>query len=169
DIGLLPLKRKIDNAVKLIFPIGEYYAIYNLNEIRYALKMGYKFDFYYLQLWKRGKIPKINEFIDHFYELKRTKRDSIEGFNAKVILNSLYGKFVQNEGKENIISESKYLKNINEYNNMDIKIYKNYIVAKDKGINKSLSSYFNLGSYISSWARIYMLENMKNIIKDGGY
>jgi hypothetical protein len=169
DIGLLPLKRKMGNAVKLIFPIGEYYAIYNLNEIRYALKMGYEFVFYYIQLWKKGKIPKINEFIDHFYELKKTKRDSIEGFNAKIILNSLYGKFVQNQGKEDIIDENKYIENINEYNNKEIKVYENYIIVRDKGIVRSISSYFNVGSYITSWARIYMLENMKNIIKEGGY
>jgi hypothetical protein len=168
DIGLLPLKRKMDYAHKLIFPLGEFYGIYNLNEIRHAMKSGYNFEFYYLQLWKKGKINKIDEFIDHFYELKRAKRNTIEGFNAKVILNSLYGKFVQNEGKENIISEKDYIENMDKFADKDIKVFENYIIARDKGINKSLSSYFNIGSYISSWARIYMLENMNKIIKKGG-
>jgi hypothetical protein len=169
DIGLLPLKRKIENEVKLLFPLGEYYSIYNFNELRYAMKKGYQIDIYYIQVWEKGKIPRIEEFVDHFYELKKDKKDSIEGFNAKVILNSLYGKFVQNQGKEDIIDENKYIENINEYNNKEIKVFENYIVARDKGIIRSISSYFNIGSYITSWARVYMLENIKNIIKEGGY
>lgn len=169
DIGLLPLKRQIDDAFKLIFPIGQYYGIYNLNEIRYAMKKGYTFDFYYIQIWEKGKIPKIEEFVDYFYKLKKEKKNTIEGFNAKIILNSLYGKFVQNQGKEDIISEDKYIENIDAYNDKEIKIYKNYVVVRDKGINKSLSSYFNIGSYITSWARIYMLELMEKVIKMGGH
>ncbi|MGC8620270.1 MAG: hypothetical protein ACP5LA_07235, partial [Thermoplasmata archaeon] len=56
NIGLLPIKRKIDNALKLIFPIGQYYGFFNFNELRYAIKKGYQVDIYYVQIWEKGKI-----------------------------------------------------------------------------------------------------------------
>ena len=171
DIGLLPIKYKIDKDIKLIFPIGSFIGFFNINELRYAVDKGYNVKIYYLQLWDKGKIPKIKQFVDHFYLLKQNKKDSIEGFNAKLILNSLYGKFGQNSGYEKLLSLNDYLKNQDQYRDCEITYIDNFnfVLVRDNKIQKSRSSYFNIASYISSWARIYLLQLMEKFIEKGGY
>ena len=170
DIGLLPYRSSIDKDIKLIFPIGEYYGFFNLNEIRNAIKKGYEIELYYAYLWKKGKIPKIKEFIDYFYDLKLKHKNDITGFNAKLILNSLYGKFGQNTGGGIIISENEYYDNVEKYDKYEV-VYTDpdlpYIFLRDNSLTKSKSSYFNLSSYITSNARLYLLELMEKFISYG--
>jgi len=170
DIGLLPLKVKIDNDEKLIFPIGEYYGFFNLNEVRYALTKGYKIKIMYAYLWESDYIPKVKEFVNHFYELKKLHKHDIMGFNAKLILNSLYGKFGQNSSFDRILPITEYLKHKDEYQDCEISYFENYdyVIIKNKNIVKGKSSYFNIASYISSWGKIELLKKIEYVIKKNG-
>jgi len=170
DIGLLPLKVKIDGEEKLIFPIGFFYGFFNLNEVRYAISKGYKIKILYAYLWETDYIPHIKEFVNYFYELKKKHKNDIMGFNAKLILNSLYGKFGQNSGFDRILPIDEYLKHRLEYEDCEVSYFENYdyVLIRDRHIDKGKSSYFNIASYIASWARIELLKKIEYVIKKGG-
>jgi len=170
DIGLLPIKMKIGKDIKLVFPIGNFYGFFNFPEIRYAILKGYKVKPLYVQLWSRGYLPKIKEFVDEFYKLKKEHKGDIMGDLAKIILNSLYGKFGQNQKGDEIISidELYDLTNKNPNINYSYVFNENYVQIKIKNINKSKSSYYNIASYITSWARVILLSKIDYVIKKGG-
>jgi len=170
DIGLLPLKVKMNGEEKLIFPIGFFYGFFNLNEIRYAMSKGYKVKILYAYLWESDYIPHIKEFVNYFYELKKKHKDDIRGFNAKLILNSLYGKFGQNSGFDRLMPIDEYLKHRLEFEDCEVSYFENYdyVIIRDRHIDKGKSSYFNIASYITSWARIELLKKIEYVIRKGG-
>jgi DNA polymerase elongation subunit (family B) len=170
DIGILPIKMKIDKNIKLVFPIGKFYGFFNFPEIRYAILKGYKIKPLYVQLWSREYLPKIKEFIDYFYELKKDHKGDIMGDLAKIILNSLYGKFGQNQIGDKIISIDELYDLTNKNPNITYSYLndEDYVQVKTQNINKSRSSYYNIASYITSWARVILLSKIDYVIKRGG-
>ena len=85
-IPILPFKYK----GKTIFPIGKWRATYFSEEIKAAIKLGYKIEL--LKGYEYSKCDLFNDYINHFYEIKKNSVGS-ERFIAKMHLNQLYGYF----------------------------------------------------------------------------
>lgn len=49
------------------------------------------------------KAPALRGFVDHFYKLKESERDEVKRYMYKIILNSLYGKFIQTRKSQNVL------------------------------------------------------------------
>lgn len=81
---------------KLLFPIGKFEGIYSSAELKLAADMGCQFDVDYGYYFQEDYI--FNEYIDKMYPLKENG-DSATRDIAKLMLNSLYGKFGQNRKK----------------------------------------------------------------------
>lgn len=168
---LLPYKK--DN--KLIFPCGYFSGVYNHNELRKALKQGYKIlnikrQIIYLRTFKPFK-----NFVEHFY--KERKKLKAEGNNLqityKLILNSLYGKFGQKTVSGTKVLDPNNLQT-NSYNETIDKI-KEFVgnseyVSDDEGrilVNfqqkyDGINCYPILASYVTSYARILMYDYLNH-------
>ncbi len=90
NIPILPYRRE---DKKLIFPVGSWSGWYYSPEIAKARELGYKIDV------KRGYVFKktdyiFKDFVEYYYNIKRHSSGSKKAI-AKLLLNSLYGKFGQ--------------------------------------------------------------------------
>lgn len=77
-------------------PRGKFKRLIFSEEIKYALKFGYKFDIEYCYQFKRGKDLFKDFIIDH-YEIKSSTTDPVQRAIAKLFLNSLYGRMGMKE------------------------------------------------------------------------
>lgn len=73
---------------KTIFPIGSWTATYFSEEIKEAMKLGYKFEF--LEGYEFDKYHLFNTYVHDFYEQKKIAKGA-QRFICKLHLNSLYG------------------------------------------------------------------------------
>lgn len=92
-IPILPFKHR----GKTIFPIGKWRATYFSEEIKAAIKLGYKIETTAARLkgYEYSKYDLFNGYINHFYDIKKNSvgRRACERFIAKMHLNQLYGYF----------------------------------------------------------------------------
>ncbi len=153
ELGLLPYKN--ENG-KIIYPKGRWIGFYNLNEIRFVIENNYKVKPLYVEYWQGEYLSKIKDFVEYWYALKKSKQ-GLFSLISKTVLNSLYGKFMQlNQGFEIKLLESKEdFENYEEIENTGIGI------IRDTGYKRGKSTYLNIGSYITSYARIELLKKMK--------
>jgi hypothetical protein len=77
-------------------PRGKFKRLIFSQEIKYALKFGYKIDIEYCYQFERGKDLFKNYVNDH-YKLKENSRDPVQRTIAKLFLNSLYGRMGMKE------------------------------------------------------------------------
>ena len=75
-------------------------------EIKYALKYGYKFKVEYSYVFDRGK-DLLKDFVNEHYNIKKTAKDPVQRNIAKLFLNSLYGRLGMNEITEQLVIVNK--------------------------------------------------------------
>ena len=107
----IPVLHKNING-KFIFPIGKFTGRYYSSEILKALEMGYKITinsgFVFLKT-----APIFKTYIEHYYQIKQYESGAKKAI-AKLMLNSLYGKFGQRRDREtHQILEDNTLSNLN--------------------------------------------------------
>lgn len=181
NFGFLPVKKD----GKLIFPVGEFSGTWCFPEIRFALKekiieilevkevlISYPMD------------SPFKKFATETYSKRLKEENQLEKNNLKLILNSLYGKFGQREKFKEIyfdiipldfidlleIKNIPYeLKTFNKQRLdcyihifVPVKINKDYteIIIDEKGFETKIHSIPVFCSYITSLARVYLLENI---------
>lgn len=107
-----PFLNYYDSDLGLISPIGTWTEVYFSEEIKYALKLGYKFK--YLQGISYNKGIVFKDFVEYLYAIRlKFPKGTPLNILIKLIMNSLYGKF----GMKLNITESKLINNeeIKEY------------------------------------------------------
>ena len=92
-IPVLPVKED-----KLLFPVGSFSGWYYGNELAMAKKMGYIINIKKAIEFQTDYIFK--GYVDKYYTIKKTSNGSQKAI-AKLMLNSLYGKFGQKRDREN--------------------------------------------------------------------
>ncbi|MEM3290671.1 MAG: DNA polymerase [Candidatus Micrarchaeaceae archaeon] len=170
DIGILPFKDKKEH--KIIYPVGYFYGWYNFNEIRYAISHGYKIKAHSIYVYDRIYYNSIYETISKFYKLR--KEDKANSPLYKLMINSFYGKFGEKHQNEIYISPDDIFNISYDYENYKYKpeLDENnkikYVIAKEKKYSLSNHTDFSIASYITSHARIQLLEKFYQIIKHNG-
>jgi hypothetical protein len=127
---ILQTHKKTNAGTRTISPLGTWEDIIFSEEMDNAIKYGYKFEILWGYTFMRGKI--FNSFINDFYKLRLEypKTDPMN-YIAKIILNSLYGRFGMNDSF--IHSE---IVNNQDYNNFEVAIgAKNIIESTELGDN----------------------------------
>jgi hypothetical protein len=91
QIPLLPYRH--DN--KLLFPVGNFRGLYCHNELREAIKLGYKITHVHKTYYYTGTCTPFKEFVEDLYKqrMEYKKLNSPMELVVKLLLNSLYGKF----------------------------------------------------------------------------
>jgi hypothetical protein len=125
-----PSKERLKNAILGISDVkgntvrsrAPFESIIFSEEIKYAITQGYTFQMQWGFSFKRGKNI-FDDFVNHFYNIKRDSKDSVQRANAKLCLNSLYGKFGQRdtESRMLIVSE-KDIEAISKKNHIDFSV-----------------------------------------------
>jgi len=162
---ILPFK-----SDKLLFPIGRFRSVYCNPEIDYALECGYRIDFIRALVYP-SKIKPFAKFVDKFIKIKNEnsggKRDS-----AKLILNTLYGKFGQKYDREN--TKSLFFTNrdnaLDCYNNLidnNKKVIMKTIINniyevrfKEKSLSIKTFQNVSIASFVTSYARIKLIKKI---------
>lgn len=171
--GFLPYKIK----EKLVFPVGEFEGIWNLNELRFAIKNKIieVESFEYIIFSKRNMKSPFVEFVNDNYE-KKKNYTGIYKLIFKLILNSLYGKFAEkSHGKLTYYKEFP-VRLMEQYRlmNVDFKLIvfneqRNdcFIEVNKKSDKERINSIPLFSSYITSYSRIILLKGLLNYYDKG--
>jgi hypothetical protein len=98
-----------DEERGLISPLGCWSGVYFSEEIKYALTLGYTFE--YIEAMEFDKVKPFVEFIPYIYK-KRLESKTNPGLNLiyKLLMNSLYGRFgMKYENKSSVIGPEKLI------------------------------------------------------------
>jgi hypothetical protein len=85
---------------KLLFPVGRWHGYYDLDFIRKAEELGYAIT--PIRCWTFLTGPIFKDFIDTMYLIKKTETGAMREI-AKLMMNSLYGKFGERQDMEEIV------------------------------------------------------------------
>ena len=132
-------------------PRGKFKRLIFSQEIKYALKFGYKIEIKYCYQFKRGK-GLFTKYVTDLYELKKTANDSVRRATAKLFLNSLYGRM----GMKDIESTLKIV-DAKEVFNLDKN--RNISVVSNLSENKYLVKYN--GQISDSIRKLYSKDPLK--------
>lgn len=164
----------------LMTPIGEWIDTYTHKEVIKAIELGYKIKF--LKGFKYDKEDYIfNEFVKNFYDMRKNSKSKDVDNIAKLILNSLYGRF----GMKIEVEKTKFLKGkeINELKKTHKIINSNYlgndfyILTSLKRTSNNKEKYsatidtetaVHIASFITAYSRIFMYE-FKNLKENKCY
>ena len=137
---------------KFIFPTGIFSGYWTSAELKYARELGVKFEIIEGLTYERSE--KIFEtYIAALYDIrKKSKPGSVANIAAKLLLNSLYGRFGMDPKKENIIFEPR----TGSKSFTDIKIGRHTFGLWKMPVE--LESFYQvaIASFVTSYARIHM-------------
>jgi len=164
NIPLLQKRLKI-NSYKTVTPVGSWKGFYFSDELFKAKELNYKIEIIRGYLFKKEIIFK--EFVDYFYEMKvNSEKNSPQYIIAKLILNSLYGRFGMSPYKEkHIITNSSdsfdiYNKfTVTNVINFDHKELISYLEfnESDEELN-FVNISIPIASAVTAYARIFMYK-----------
>ena len=128
-------------------PRGKFSRMIFSEEMKEALKDGYKINVKYGYKFERGK-NLFKDYIDTMFEIKKNTKDPVEKALSKLLLNSLYGKFGMRDitSTMKIVSKEESKKITRDYN---------YSVFADIGEDKVLIKYSSR-----------LPEPLRNLVKD---
>lgn len=109
---ILPLKHKIENDTKLIFPKGRFKGIWYIEELKKAIELGYEIEVKKSLLFEKKEYL-FREYVDEFYKLRvvaKEEGDYVRDNLYKLLLNSLYGRLgMINQEAETLVIPNEYL------------------------------------------------------------
>jgi hypothetical protein len=169
-IPVLPVRFKN----KLIFPTGEFRGRWTNLELK--------------ALWLRGRNkgvkikihgqarfiskPFLRPFVDTFYGLRKIakiEKDEFSSYAYKILLNSLYGKLVENIERKSILHGADLVSEaIEEFGTKAV------VPTSTPGIYALLTTnlgpfrHVAAGSYVTSYSRLRLLEGMETCMREGG-
>ena len=159
---ILQIKYKTSGGIKTISPVGNWFMWIFSPEMDNALKYGYTFEILKGYTFEKGITFK--SYVDFLYNL-RIKYDKSHPLNliAKILLNSLYGRFGMSEIniKYEIISKNEF-KEISEDLIKDFIELDNYVLVGLEVESKEDSTNISIASAITAYARIHMSQFKNN-------
>ena len=176
NIPLLQTRIKTNCGYRTIAPVGTWRGTYFSEEIFNAMKYGYKFKILRGYLFENEDI--FSEYVDYLYKLKENSDSkSPDYIIAKLLLNTLYGRFGMNPQMEShlIISNEETLKLNTQRvitNVIDLKNGKELVSFFDnydwnnETSQKSLNISVAISAAVTACARIHMsiFKTMNDII-----
>lgn len=154
---------------KLIFPIGTFTVTLTTPELLYALKKDHIVDVYECAFYKKAYIFK--DYVDFFYKMKLEAEKAgnriVRSF-AKLLMNSLYGKFAQRVRELSELSMPPIL-NFGSVLYLDstkgerFKVY--FVNGKAYKLERQEKLFYDanvaIASHVTAYARMYLYELMK--------
>jgi len=160
-IGILPTKIKTWYGIRTVFPVGNWTGWYFSEEIKFAMKYGYKFEILEGYLFERGYI--FSDYIDVLYKIKSTvSKDDPWYYISKLLQNSLFGRFGLNPINEviSIVSSEESEEIIREHPNVKIitllsgNVLVKYTKESEELELENIS--VPIAAAVTAWSRIHM-------------
>lgn len=164
-IPLLPYHYQVENTYKLIFPLGRFTGYWDNSMLVKALELGYKIKPVKMYIFDCEYIFK--EYVNNFYKLKQSsKRDTPPYIIAKLLLNSLYGKFAQSQESEMLmkVNDPAKLKSLDVIGVFDIDNNIFRIKSESKG------TFFipQISIHVTALSQLELYKKMEYILDKGG-
>jgi len=167
---------KVNNVTSTIAPLGQWEDIIFSAEMDNAMKFGYEFEILWGYIFERKNIFK--DYVDTLYQLRsQYPRSHPLNYIAKLLMNSLYGKFGMNDSFPiiEILTKKEFNKFIDDFNGE----INNYVELDDKfmviyrnpqanvntmldGNKESHNVSIPIASAITAYARIHMSQFKNN-------
>lgn len=161
---------------KLIFPVGRFWAILTNPELNLVKKYGKILKVRRVAIYEHDYI--FREYVDYFYNLRlkfKEEGNEVMQYFAKIMLNSLYGKFGQkNEHFRKIKSLKSDHWEILKFYDADeqrwkyIQVRAGEVYVKD-GYIESENSFVAIASYVTAYARCYLWELIEKAGEENVY
>jgi len=152
NIPVLPYRLNTGSYNKLIFPVGNFSGWYTTPELRKAAEKGYQIEIE--KGFKFNQYRIFETYVDEFYKMKsETDPKSVDYIVAKLLMNSLYGKFGQRRDREEIImfpTDILGLEPIDFGGELDI--YKRKTESRSTHILPAIAA------FVTSYARLTLYE-----------
>jgi hypothetical protein len=151
-------------------PRGKFKRLIFSEEIKYAIKFGYKINIEYCYQFERGKNLFKDYVLDHF-QLKSSTDDPIQRKISKLFLNSLYGRMGMNaiEDYLKIVSKEEAL-NLDKNNNVSIfsELTEDKYLVRYKGqISENIKKYLKKKENYNSDNNNFKVYNKKELKNSG--
>jgi hypothetical protein len=157
---------------KLIFPEGKFRGRWTNVELLQLYKLKHKG----IQIFIHGqarfdKLAFLKPFVDTFYGLRKKAKESNDEFQSyayKILLNSLYGKLVENVERKSILYGAMVNESIKKYGSRHIEqtqipgIYA--LHTQSRGPFRHVAA----GCYVTAYSRLKLLEGLETSLKAGG-
>ena len=171
DHPILQTHLKTNNGMRTVAPLGQWEDMIFSPEMDNAIKYGYNFEILRGYTYESEYI--FDDYVSTLHNLRNQyPKSDPRNFIAKILLNSLYGRFGMDDNFANINVihkdyfadfENKYLDNIlrrKELGDYILVIYKNTIDLEDD--NKSHNVSISIAAAITAYARIHMSQFKNN-------
>lgn len=150
---ICPLPYRMVNG--LVFGYGEFTGWYTFPELDFHEQNG---DIEIKEIkecivWNNSSHELFKDYVNKYYTMKKNSKGA-KKYVAKLLLNSLYGKFAQRREREVIVTDINNVKS-NLIRQISDGVYSAVVPSKSLKINPIWSV------YITSYARIYMYEILK--------
>lgn len=150
---------------KLTFPVGEFRAYLNHSDLVKARQGGIIRQVVRIAVYEKAKI--FSDYVSFFYHLKldaEARGDKITRHQAKIFLNSLYGKFGQRQIISKIVpydGETKFIRLVGYCEPLGRNIEVNYLGNSIEVRYKEGESYYSfpaIAGAVTAYARSYLWE-----------
>jgi DNA polymerase type B, organellar and viral len=146
-------------------PRGKFKRLIFSEEIKYAIKYGYKINIEYCYQFKRGKDLFTNYVNDH-YEIKSSTKDPVQKAIAKLFLNSLYGRLGMKEIEDRMEivdkNEAEFLDKNTNVSIISELGNDRYLIKYSGKINDNIRSLYSKDPLISNKNKKFNKDEMKN-------
>ncbi|EOQ01040.1 DNA polymerase [Bacillus cereus] len=166
----LPVLPKRDPSGKLLFPVGKLEGVWTLPELLEAERNGCTIEaIYQMVYWERMEYI-FKEFVEHFEVVKKTSKGAKRVF-AKLVQNSLYGKFGMNRHRTSYGDMSERLEL--ERKEVPYRVHKHTKNGLDmeflEYLSESKAMYIqpHIASYTTAYARILLYRGLKEQLVKG--
>lgn len=161
-IPVLPSKIKLKQDNKLMFIVGSFEGWWDNHLLRKARELGYTIDPIKSYTFKSDFIFK--EFVDKFYKIKQnSEKDTPMYLIAKLLMNSLYGKYGQRQISEMMIKDPD--PDTTKYKVKDIDIETGWARVEKEGKGKSYLPQISI--HVTAMAQLWLYESLQQIIEKG--
>jgi hypothetical protein len=167
-VPVLQLHHKTKDGQRTIAPLGKIKLVITSPEYELAIKLGYKINILEGYYFEKGNI--FSKFVTDLYNLRINNKGSALDTIAKLMVNSLYGRF----GMEILNISYKFINMQNIFSEYEIVDYLDLlengalITYKDsKLLNKEQSISISISSAITAYARCYLITIIYDLIKLG--
>jgi hypothetical protein len=163
---------KTNSGIRTISPLGQWEDMIFSEEMDNAIKYGYQFNILWGYTFKKGFIFK--EYVDFLYSLRQQYPKSHPmNFIAKILLNSLYGRFGMDDNflEVNIIHKDYYSDFENRFldNILSTEELGDYKLVTHKTIEENINNdeathniSIGIAAAITAYARIHMSQFKNN-------
>ena len=162
DMHIPPLPKR-DKTGKLLFPVGKLTGVWSFPEVAKALQMGCELVTINSCVYFKKTAPLFKEFIHHFEQVKTHSKGAKRAL-AKLIQNSLYGKFGMIRRRRTFVDisqldklitdETPYMIHEYNYNMQGVKFIETVVESRAQYIQPQISS------YITAYARLELLDGL---------